>query len=210
MSVWKPEYEENRREKDAADPSRLERRNAAQREKNKTPERIAYMHNYYKTHPEKFPRRDPVKQAEFNRKRRERYATDATFRSEIKAKVKAFWDSNPKKKKAARLRLQYGMTLDQFAALMEAQGFGCAICGYSDTRDKKMFPAIDHCHRTNVVRGILCMNCNMGIGKFKDDPKRLRRAAKYLSRGSSSAASTPSTTSSKKPSEKTRSLFEGL
>jgi hypothetical protein len=40
--------------------------------------------------------------------------------------------------------------------------------------------AIDHCHDTKAVRGILCDLCNLGIGNFHDAPERLRRAADYL------------------------------
>lgn len=60
----------------------------------------------------------------------------------------------------------------------------CVICGNDGPN-----LAVDHCHETNVVRGILCMNCNQGLGKFKDDPELLEFARIYLlySRGDKEA-----------------------
>jgi hypothetical protein len=52
----------------------------------------------------------------------------------------------------------------------------CAICGETSTRRLD----VDHCHTTGHVRGLLCNDCNPGIGRLKDDPDRLERGAKYL------------------------------
>jgi hypothetical protein len=59
-----------------------------------------------------------------------------------------------------------------------AQNSVCAICG-SDRWGHKG-PAIDHDHITGSIRGILCSNCNQGLGRFHDDPARLLAAARYL------------------------------
>ena len=53
----------------------------------------------------------------------------------------------------------------------------CHICGASDQKSL----AIDHCHKTNIIRGILCRRCNTGIGLFKDNPVLLNTAIEYLS-----------------------------
>lgn len=74
----------------------------------------------------------------------------------------------------------YGVSLEQYEAMMAAQGGVCAICGTSDWPGKDNRPHVDHCHETGKVRGILCGPCNNGLGNFGDDPARLRAAAAYL------------------------------
>lgn len=60
---------------------------------------------------------------------------------------------------------------------MTADGLHCAICRAADER---LF--VDHCHKTNRFRGLLCHTCNTGIGQLGDDPELLRAAANYLER----------------------------
>jgi len=54
----------------------------------------------------------------------------------------------------------------------------CDICENPCLSGKSL--AIDHCHESNKIRGLLCMNCNQGLGKFKDSPKLLQKAIEYL------------------------------
>lgn len=67
-----------------------------------------------------------------------------------------------------------GVTVAEVAAI-RALG-KCAICG---TTEKLR---VDHCHASGSLRGLLCDSCNKGLGFFKDDPKRLRAALRYLKR----------------------------
>jgi hypothetical protein len=73
---------------------------------------------------------------------------------------------------------QYGLEPDDYHALLEAQGGGCAICGTPPNATRAL--AVDHDHETGAVRGILCGRCNPGLGHFKDDPLLLEKAAHYL------------------------------
>lgn len=79
------------------------------------------------------------------------------------------------------LNSTYGMSLDTYDALLTDQNHACKICSRPfDMADQNRRPHIDHCHKTGRVRGILCFTCNTAMGKLKDDPTLLRRAAEYL------------------------------
>ena len=89
------------------------------------------------------------------------------------------------------LKRKFGISLYQYGEMLVAQGGKCAICGGKDAGSRNGQPkslAVDHCHETGKVRGLLCEACNQGIGKMKDDPVLLRKAADYIEshRGSSS------------------------
>lgn len=71
------------------------------------------------------------------------------------------------------LKRRWGLTPEQVSALNECQG-GCAIC-HSDSDLE-----VDHDHKTEQIRGLLCSSCNLGLGKFYDNEVLLRRAADYL------------------------------
>jgi len=53
----------------------------------------------------------------------------------------------------------------------------CKICG---ERVKKYRLSLDHCHKTGKIRGLLCNNCNLALGNFKDNVRFLKKAIKYL------------------------------
>jgi hypothetical protein len=80
----------------------------------------------------------------------------------------------------SEIGLKYGMTLKEHRTLWVAQGGVCAICQGSESRVGVELLAIDHCHTTGKVRGLLCSNCNRALGLLKDSPGVLRAAAEYL------------------------------
>jgi hypothetical protein len=77
------------------------------------------------------------------------------------------------------LKATYSLTVAEWEVLLVQQGGGCAICSAPPKGTKRRFN-VDHDHVTGRKRGLLCNNCNMGLGKFKDDPLLLRRAADYV------------------------------
>lgn len=87
-------------------------------------------------------------------------------------------EENPEKWRDRELRRTYGITLDEYKELLEAQHGACAICGDPCPSGKKL--AVDHDHETGRVRGLLCILHNQGIGQFRDDPDLLLEGAKYL------------------------------
>jgi len=73
---------------------------------------------------------------------------------------------------------KYGITKEYFESLLEKQEHRCFICRVPFSVEQR--PNIDHCHTTNKVRGLLCLNCNTGIGQLRDDPKLVYKALCYL------------------------------
>ena len=81
------------------------------------------------------------------------------------------------------LRKKYGMTLDEFNALSEAQGHECCICGEKNKVHKNL--VVDHNHKTGEVRGLICSPCNSALGHAQDSVRVLEAMIEYLNlRGS--------------------------
>jgi hypothetical protein len=78
---------------------------------------------------------------------------------------------------------KYSLTQDQYDAMMAAQNYVCAICHQPEqTKHKEVSRrlAVDHCHTTGAIRGLLCSHCNHGIGRFHDKIDLLKSAIDYL------------------------------
>lgn len=83
---------------------------------------------------------------------------------------------------------KFGLTPAAFAALVERSGGRCAICSTADPGGKHDTWHVDHDHRCcprgrscgSCIRGILCSNCNLGLGHFKDNAAILQSAMEYL------------------------------
>lgn len=79
--------------------------------------------------------------------------------------------------KNRELKNKYKITLEQYNNMLIKQKGVCAIC---KTNLNKKALSVDHCHSTGKVRGLLCHNCNMGLGTFKDNMFILQEALNYL------------------------------
>lgn len=110
-----------------------------------------------------------------------RYKTEPAYRQKILDARKFEKDADPegyyRKQKDEALRKNYGINLDQYEILAEVQNHRCKICNKPEM-GKAL--AVDHNHGTGKIRGLLCQNCNMGLGKFQDSVEFLSEAIKYL------------------------------
>jgi hypothetical protein len=77
---------------------------------------------------------------------------------------------------------KYRIRVPDYDRLLDLQHGRCAICGTNKkTTSKNAAPfCVDHCHSTGKVRGLLCVNCNAGIGSLKEDPAKFQSALNYL------------------------------
>lgn len=90
-----------------------------------------------------------------------------------------------RRKKDGQLRSQFGITLDEFEAMVFLQDNLCMKCGEPETSTDDRTGevralCVDHCHDTGRVRGLLCARCNAGIGALGDSIEGLLEAIRYL------------------------------
>ena len=139
------------------------------------------------------PYKDPEKGREYARE----YAR--LHREDMKDRLYEWRKNNPEKSKAIynkysqsekgkiknrrfakKVRLlSYGITEEDLTKLKEDQNNMCAICGIKIDESIKNL-AIDHDHKNGQVRGLLCMNCNIGLGAFRDNKRTMLNAIDYL------------------------------
>lgn len=141
----------------------------------------AYMKEYLKNYKRRILT-DEEKEL-MRKNRRDRYQNDDSYREKTKIQVKQARLRNPNTKVNNRLVKEFGITLEQYNDILKKQGGKCAICGTDRIPKGKKMLFVDHCHKTNKVRGILCHNCNMGLGHFMDNVESLKNAIAYLENG---------------------------
>ncbi len=111
---------------------------------------------------------------------------DYQDRDDRMASSRSYRDNDPVKYRDKDLRRNYGIGIQEYNKFMAKQNSVCAICFQPETaktRSGKIKPlAVDHNHDTGAVRGLLCHECNVGIGHLKDSAELLRSGAAYLER----------------------------
>jgi len=108
-------------------------------------------------------------------------------RDKILCQQKAYRDSHKESIRSTKLKQYYGITLAEYTIILGKQGGTCALCPMTQEQHISKYGmslVIDHDHRTGRIRGILCTNHNVGIGRFNDSPGALREAARYIEENS--------------------------
>lgn len=113
-------------------------------------------------------RKNPEKVKEANRKNRE--------------KRKEYYNSPERKLKyrSWELERKFGITHEDYELMLAEQDGVCKICKQHRVASNKYYMAIDHCHNTGKIRGILCTRCNTAIGLLEENIDNLNNAIKYL------------------------------
>jgi Recombination endonuclease VII len=115
--------------------------------------------------------------------RKERYARDADYRARVTARQRAYNQTHKHaisvRRQGRYLKSRYGLSREDYAALLARQGGVCAICA----KPPEKTLCVDHCHTTGKVRGLLCRQCNFGLGCYGEDQAALIAALAYLGSG---------------------------
>ena len=91
----------------------------------------------------------------------------------------------PEKNRARNLKKTYGITIELYDKMYNEQKGVCKICSKPESTVRQgilQSLAVDHCHTTGKIRGLLCNSCNRALGMFGDDTTILYNAVKYLER----------------------------
>jgi len=100
-------------------------------------------------------------------------------KEKIDQRAKDWYNNNKDRSKENAIQRKYGITTEVLNQMRESQQYRCAICGTGEDSLKKKL-VIDHCHNTGKVRKLLCTNCNVAIGMFKENPRIMFLAMEYL------------------------------
>jgi hypothetical protein len=99
--------------------------------------------------------------------------------------------NNPEKahlsQRERNLKHRFGVDLDWYQTQLKKQNYCCAICKVKENNVIKgnradISFAVDHCHKTGKIRGLLCNQCNRALGLFKDSSELITKAIEYLKR----------------------------
>lgn len=109
---------------------------------------------------------------------KERWAKEGNT-PQYKKKKRAYYFKNKARWQNESLKRLYNLSRKDYLLLLKKQKNKCAICNKKASEFKRNL-AVDHCHKTGKIRGLLCINCNRGLGSFKDNSLFLKQAKNYL------------------------------
>ena len=131
---------------------------------------------------------NPVLREKERKRGKERYKKTSQKHLAI---TKKYHEENLPHYKELHLRSKYGLTMDDKIKMREVQQNKCAICEKEFETDRHAY--VDHCHKTNNVRGLLCRKCNSGLGMFEDNIEFMERAISYIGNHSVQQVTIPTT-----------------
>lgn len=137
----------------------------------KTADMAAYRREYMR----KYRAANPGKVKDVNRR------SYLKHQESRKARMREAYRAN---KWPNHLKLKYGISQEQFDAMLAEQNGGCALCDSREPGGRGQRFHVDHCHVSGKVRQLLCNACNHMLGCARDRPDVLRKAAAYLERHS--------------------------
>ena len=101
------------------------------------------------------------------------------YRAKNKERIMQYNNTHKEEGKKYNLKRKYNITQEQYDELYNKQNGCCAICKKHQSELKKIL-GVDHNHKTGKIRGLLCDNCNKGLGCLKDDKDIINNAGNYL------------------------------
>ena len=90
--------------------------------------------------------------------------------------------ANKQKHRYYSIKHRHGLSKDAYDLLLSTQSFRCAACEVDLSAIGSHNIHVDHCHKTQKIRAILCGPCNRALGLMKDDPVKLHKLAEYITR----------------------------
>lgn len=117
--------------------------------------------------------------ANLKKDKKQQRANYLSHRQERLAWMKAYYATHKKEQMAYKRMKKYGMSQDDFDALLEKQGMACAICHRDDWPGKHL-PHVDHDHKSGKIRGILCSKCNTALGLVNESLEIIKSMENYI------------------------------
>ena len=131
----------------------------------------------------KYRRENPEKWKEINRRAKCKAKQDPEKTLQVLTYQKQYREKNRKTLSDKERHRKFGITPERYSELLGFQNGACAICKQPETATrlgKVKALAVDHCHQSGSIRGLLCADCNTGIGKLKEDVDIFQSAIQYL------------------------------
>lgn len=136
----------------------------------------------------KYRKANPEKIREIQRKSNAKRRSDPEASRVIRDYQARYREANAETLRHKERERRFGINSETYSQMLQSQSGVCAICGNPETATRLGVVkalSVDHCHTTGRIRGLLCSDCNTGIGKLRDSVKVLQNAIRYLQSHSS-------------------------